>query len=252
MSLHLQSVPRSLGSSDLDKIDAAVDITELGDKVNGVSFKVKTNVDNLAGMDVVFDNPNNFFGFKNKQKLMEFRNKGEMLFYTQGGQKVEILFTGNFPREDTINFVNAICAEYTKITGAPILKIDSSEKIEEKKKELPKFKISTIMTNYYVIESIMRSSFLGFASQEDLMKFKGNGKILLNKTTEGTYDIMFVGDFNRKEAKSYVQNLTDEYKEAIQEITYNKVMDKIKKEKYVVESEVVDNNNSIILTLNID
>lgn len=29
-------------------------------------------------------------------------------------------------------------------------------------------------------------------------------------------------------------------------------MDKIKKEKYVVESEVVDNNNSIILTLNID
>ena len=42
---------------------------------------------------------------------------------------------------------------------------------------------------------------------------------------------MFVGDFNRKEAKSYVQNLTDEYKEAIQEITYNKVMDKIKKEK---------------------
>ena len=37
-----------------------------------------------------------------------------------------------------------------------------------------------------------------------------------------------------------------------QEITYNKVMDKIKKEKYVVESEVVDNNNSIILTLNID
>lgn len=63
---------------------------------------------------------------------------------------------------------------------------------------------------------------------------------------------MFVGDFNRKEAKSYVQNLTDEYKEAIQEITYNKVMDKIKKEKYVVESEVVDNNNSIILTLNID
>ena len=116
MSLHLQSVPRSLGSSDLDKIDAAVDITELGDKVNGVSFKVKTNVDNLAGMDVVFDNPNNFFGFKNKQKLMEFRNKGEMLFYTQGGQKVEILFTGNFPREDTINFVNAICAEYTKIT----------------------------------------------------------------------------------------------------------------------------------------
>ena len=234
MSLHLQSVPRSLGSSDLDKIDAAVDITELGDKVNGVSFKVKTNVDNLAGMDVVFDNPNNFFGFKNKQKLMEFRNKGEMLFYTQGGQKVEILFTGNFPREDTINFVNAICAEYTKITG------------------VPKFKISTIMTNSYVIESIMRSSFLGFASQEDLMKFKGNGKILLNKTTEGTYDIMFVGDFNRKEAKSYVQNLTDEYKEAIQEITYNKVMDKIKKEKYVVESEVVDNNNSIILTLNID
>ena len=109
MSLHLQSVPRSLGSSDLDKIDAAVDITELGDKVNGVSFKVKTNVDNLAGMDVVFDNPNNFFGFKNKQKLMEFRNKGEMLFYTQGGQKVEILFTGgHFPREDTINFVNAI------------------------------------------------------------------------------------------------------------------------------------------------
>ena len=37
-----------------------------------------------------------------------------------------------------------------------------------------------------------------------------------------------------------------------QEMTYVKLIEKIKKNNYKLEKEIIDNENSIILTLNID
>lgn len=254
MSLHLQG--SAYGLKELkDTINAAENIESIKDDGSGVTFKAKTNVLDLKGIDDVFESTEtNFLGFRSKRELLEFTDKGYMSFYSLHGGKVEILFVGGFPIEDSVRFVNAICAEYSRITGAPALKIESPSKLEQikKEREVPKFKISTVMTNAEVMESIMKDSFLGFSSKGELDKFKGNGKILLNKTPEGTYDLIFAGDFRKEEAKRYVQYLTEEYKVEIQEITYNNVMEKIREKKYSVESETIDNNDNILLTINVD
>ena len=108
------------------------------------------------------------------------------------------------------------------------------------------------MKNIDIIESIMKENFLGFHSQEELNKFKERGKISLNKLEDNTYELVFFGNYQKDEVSNYVKNLNDAYKSKIQEITYVTLIEKIKKNNYKLEKEIIDNENSIILTLNID
>ena len=62
----------------------------------------------------------------------------------------------------------------------------------------------------------------------------------------------FFGNYQKDEVSNYVKNLNDAYKSKIQEMTYVKLIEKIKKNNYKLEKEIIDNENSIILTLNID
>lgn len=108
------------------------------------------------------------------------------------------------------------------------------------------------MKNIDIIESIMKENFLGFHSQEELNEFKERGKISLNKLDDNTYELVFFGNYQKDEVSNYVKNLNDAYKSEIQEMTYVKLIEKIKKNNYKLEKEIIDNENSIILTLNID
>lgn len=58
-------------------------------------------------------------------------------------------------------------------------------------------------------------------------------------------------NFDEKEAEKFFQNLSDKYTTQIQEITYEKVLEKIKEKNYFLESEIVDSQDSIVLTINI-
>ena len=98
----------------------------------------------------------------------------------------------------------------------------------------------------------MKENFLGFHSQEELNEFKERGKISLNKLEDNTYELVFFGNYQKDEVSNYVKNLNDAYKSKIQEMTYVKLIEKIKKNNYKLEKEIIDNENSIILTLNID
>lgn len=108
------------------------------------------------------------------------------------------------------------------------------------------------MKNIDIIESIMKENFLGFHSQEELNEFKERGKISLNKLEDNTYELVFFGNYQKDEVSNYVKNLNDAYKSKIQEMTYVKLIEKIKKNNYKLEKEIIDNENSIILTLNMD
>ena len=75
---------------------------------------------------------------------------------------------------------------------------------------------------------------------------------VLNKLEDNTYELVFFGNYQKDEVSNYVKNLNDAYKSEIQEMTYVKLIEKIKKNNYKLEKEIIDNENSIILTLNMD
>ena len=233
MSIHIKALPKPLSKI----IDSASNIYELGDEyyTDDVNFKIRTNIPSVVDLEDILKNPNNLFGFKTKESLLKFSRQGEMLFYIVDSH-VEILFMGNFPKNQAINFVTSICEEYDQNSG----------------ENHPKYRIRTDMKNIDIIESIMKENFLGFHSQEEINEFKERGKISLNKLEDNTYELVFFGNYQKDEVSNYVKNLNDAYKSKIQEMTYVKLIEKIKKNNYKLEKEIIDNENSIILTLNID
>lgn len=278
MSIHLESVPLSLGTQLA--MANAEDVTELPTDSRD-DFKINTNIrsEDYDLMQRIL--ATKLLGFKSKTAYLNFRDSGNMLF-NHGGDTIVIYFLNGYYAKNAIVFVNNLCREYSKITGAPLQEInmqheEAEEPVEETKREIvetekpvqleseidtteeiepvieekPKFKIHTNMKNMEIMNNIMDESYLGFNSKEEVEAFKNKGEIMTSINSEGTYDLVFVGDYDKQQAKSYVDNLTDEYKSKVQEMTYEKVMEKIKEKNYSVESEVVDNQDSIVLTLNV-
>ncbi len=252
MSIHLKTV-----SLDMDRIDKAISINDLSRDSRGVDFKVHTQMTDMNLVESILQDK--LLGFKNKRDLINFRNQGQMIFYYENNTDgLSIVFFGNYPKNDTIMFINNLTKEYLTQTNQMYLYEQIPYDVERfkeevaKKVELKTLKISTNMKNKAVIESIMDTSYLGYNSKKQIDDFKNKGLIVLNKSDDDTYDVVFLGDYENSEAEEFVENLSYEYANKIQEITYEKVLEKIRQKNYSLESEVIDTNDSIVLTLNVN
>lgn len=241
----------------MDRIDKAISINDLSRDSRGVDFKVHTQMTDMNLVESILQDK--LLGFKNKRDLINFRNQGQMIFYYENNTDgLSIVFFGNYPKNDTIMFINNLTKEYLTQTNQMYLyeqipyDVESFEEEVAKKVELKTLKISTNMKNKAVIESIMDTSYLGYNSKKEIDDFKNRGLIVLNKSDDDTYDVVFLGDYENSEAEEFVENLSYEYANKIQEITYEKVLEKIRQKNYSLESEVIDTNDSIVLTLNVN
>lgn len=241
----------------MDRIDKAISINDLSRDSRGVDFKVHTQMTDMNLVESILQDK--LLGFKNKRDLINFRNQGQMIFYYENNTDgLSIVFLGNYPKNDTIMFINNLTKEYLTQTNQMYLyeqipyDVERFEEEVAKKVELKTLKISTNMKNKAVIESIMDTSYLGYNSKKEIDDFKNRGLIVLNKSDDDTYDVVFLGDYENSEAEEFVENLSYEYANKIQEITYEKVLEKIRQKNYSLESEVIDTNDSIVLTLNVN
>lgn len=246
MSIHLSGTPV------LFYPDEIKDFKDLNEDKGSVDFKIDTLMSDMDLMEEILDN--SLLGFKNKRALYRFTEQGDMIFYYNPDiDLIQIYFNANFNVEEAVIFINNLNKEYLKRTNQlnTYKEITSQKTIkhETRKKSITK---STNLKNKSIIESIIDTSYLGFNSKDELSKFKNKGEIILNKAENGTYNIIFLGDYNQNEIDKYIENLTSEYASKVQELTYEKVLNKINKYNYKIESENIDNNDSIILTLNID
>ncbi|MDO5826256.1 MAG: hypothetical protein Q4Q22_07735 [Methanosphaera sp.] len=252
MSIHLTAV-----TLDMDRIDKVISLKDLSKDSKGVDFKVQTQMTNMDITESILQNK--LLGFKNKRDLLNYRNRGQMIFYRENGSNnISVVFFGDYPKNDTIMFINNLNREYLLQTNQMYLYEEipyDTESFEDdvvKKVELKTLRISTNMKNKEVMESIMDSSFLGYNTKTEIEEFKSKGLIVFNKADNDTYDVVFLGDYNSQEAENFVKNLSYEYANKIQEITYEKVLEKIKEKNYALESELIDTNDSIVLTINVD
>lgn len=241
----------------MERIDKAISINELSRDTRGVDFKVHTQMTDMNLLESILQDK--LLGFKNKRDLINFRNQGQMIFYYENNSdNLSIVFFGNYPKNDTIMFINNLTKEYLTQTNQMYLYEQIPYDVEHfkeevaKKVELKTLKISTNMKNKAVIESIMDTSYLGYNSKKEIDDFKNKGLIVLNKSDDDTYDVVFLGDYENSQAEEFVENLSYEYANKIQEITYEKVLEKIRQKNYSLESEVIDTNDSIVLTLNVN
>lgn len=77
------------------------------------------------------------------------------------------------------------------------------------------------------------------------------GSMLFLENNEGNYNILFNGDFTTEEVNSISEEITEYYNLLVQERTYTKLLEKIKKENYQLEKEEITDDSSIVLTINV-
>ncbi|WP_323735865.1 hypothetical protein PXD04_08220 [Methanosphaera sp. ISO3-F5] len=206
---------------------------------------IRTSVNSMDTLNEILDKDHTL-GFKSKQDFINFENQGTMLFRLKDN-KIEIRFVGDYDLKDINIFINAINNDFKKISNIDNVNLTI---VNEKSKQ--SFKIPSNLKDEKIINSILKDNYLGFSSKKALNEFQNKGEIILKKNDDETLDFLFIGNYNKKEAENYVKNISDEYALLIQEQTYLKVLERIENENLNLESEIIDNEDSIILTLNIN
>ena len=234
MSLQLIALPVGIGLLlDIQSHFVDVDVT------------MRTSIDSMDALDEILEK-DHLLGFKSKQDLNNFRNQGSMLFELKN-DKIEVRFVGDYDIKDINLFINALNQDFKKLYN-----IDDVNVTMVDKKVKKSFKVPSNLKDEEIINSILDDNYLGYSSKNDLINFQNKGDILLEKTEDDTINFIFVGDYDQNEAERYVNNISDEYALVIQEQTYLKVLERIEKENLSLESEIIDNEDSIVLTLNVN
>jgi len=128
-----------------------------------------------------------------------------------------------------------------------------SETIKKRKKE--NFGSKTVIPTNIMDKNILIKSLSNYIQrlidQEQLQDFEDTGSITVEESENGTYNLCFQGYFRQYDIDEIKKEILPEYAEDLQEITYNKIIEKIKENNLNIESEDITNDDSILLTVNI-
>jgi len=78
-----------------------------------------------------------------------------------------------------------------------------------------------------------------------------NGEIIFELDEDEKYVTIFSGDFSKEEAENFILELYEEYTTLVQQHVYQKLLKNIKERNLNLESEEITENNSILLTLEV-
>ena len=78
-----------------------------------------------------------------------------------------------------------------------------------------------------------------------------HGEIIFELDKDEKYVAIFSGNFSQEEAEDIISELYEEYTTLVQQHVYQKLLENIKERNLNLESEEITENNSILLTLEV-
>ncbi|ASS87231.1 hypothetical protein GLN3_09125 [Geobacillus lituanicus] len=116
------------------------------------------------------------------------------------------------------------------------------------------FKVTTIMKD----ESLLQKALEQYGCNVNVLT-KDNyeteiekTKILFQKNNDGVFEAVFDEDVKLEDAANFIENLTSEYKYVLQQETYRKVIERAKEKGFILESEEIQGDRTIMLTLKVN
>lgn len=119
---------------------------------------------------------------------------------------------------------------------------------DEKSKDLDAMYLPTKMKEEPLLQKALGN--YGYKSFSDGKNINlEESQIVFQKNEEGNFEAIFLGDIPEEHAQNFVSDIYDEYTKLVQEQVYNKLLANIKERDLRLESEEVQKDNSIVLTL---
>lgn len=105
-------------------------------------------------------------------------------------------------------------------------------------------------------ESLLRAALenygcRSFVSGEQVDSAIDGKRIVFQRNEQGAFDAVFTGGITVEHAQEFVDNLHDEYTQQVQQQVYRRLLSKAKDRGLELESEEVQQDNSILLTFTV-
>jgi hypothetical protein len=116
------------------------------------------------------------------------------------------------------------------------------------------FKVRTIMKDEILLQKALEQygCNVNVLTNDNYETEIAKTKILFQKNNEGVFEAIFDEDVKLEYAKHFIENLTSEYKYVVQQETYRKVIERAKAKGFILESEEIQGDRTITLTLKIN
>jgi hypothetical protein len=89
--------------------------------------------------------------------------------------------------------------------------------------------------------------------REDTLHSEIDGtRIVFEPRDEGRFDVVFFGRIPFEQATTFLADITDEYTRALQDRVYQRLIDRAKDRGLRLESDAVQEDNSVLLTFTLD
>ncbi|ANU09678.1 hypothetical protein BBH88_04885 [Planococcus antarcticus DSM 14505] len=128
------------------------------------------------------------------------------------------------------------------------------ERIERSKGQEKTYKIKTVMKREHLLKQAIEQygCEVKNLNQKNYLTEIGDIKIHFQLDGNGVFEAVFDNSVATKAALEFIENVNEEYKYAIQQETYRKLLQRAEQKGLDLESEEIQGDRSILLTFNVN
>lgn len=128
------------------------------------------------------------------------------------------------------------------------------ERIERNKGHEQTYKIKTVMKREHLLKQAIEQygCEVNLLNKNNYLTEIGNIKIHFQYDESGIFEAVFDNSVETEAALEFIENVNTEYKYAIQQETYRKLLQQAEQKGLALESEEIQGDRSILLTFNVN
>ncbi|NRT73150.1 hypothetical protein [Clostridium beijerinckii] len=231
-------------------IRAAIGSKNLNDWIESSQIKIPTNIKNENELIVLIKKAG-YDVMKEGKLLKTHFNGGSDFFFLE---KVNGALTATFSKNDSVEAIKKFINDVEWVAQSKIFDYNI-ENLAKKDEE--NFQEKSFPTNF-VDEKLLIKTLRDYGINTQLAE---NGTIQCNventtlifyKENSTNYEVKIIGNSQIRGIYEQLNAIDEEYKRNVQSYTYNKVVEKLKQTNMDIQSEEVMEDDSLMLTININ
>ncbi len=225
---------------------AAMGSKNLNDWIESSQIKIPTNIKDENEL-IVLVKKAGYDVMKEGKLLKTHFNGGRDFFFLE---KVNGVLTATFSKSDSVEAIKKFINDVEIIAQRKIFNYNienNEENIQEK----------SFPTNF-VDEKLLIKTLVDYGINTQVFKDGtiqcnvDNTSLIFHKENSSNYEVKIIGNSQIRGVYEQLNAIDEEYKKNVQSYTYNKVVEKLKQTNMEIQSEEVMEDDSLLLTININ
>ncbi|MBO1515416.1 DUF1257 domain-containing protein [Metabacillus bambusae] len=126
----------------------------------------------------------------------------------------------------------------------------ASNRFEKKFENRSSYKLQSFMNDEILVKKALEQYGCSYRTEDHALSIE-DFNIGLLKNDDSVFEAIFDSTIKLEDAQQFLSNLEEEYTHLVQQETYKKLIQRAKEQGMVLETEMVNEQNSIVLTFKV-